>query len=364
MDSYESTLKINHKPVLPFSHISQTCQSQVLPIGAKVKSFRITSTNNRQIQSKESSKNVDLPSFISPKKSKEVNCYTSIYEKILRNHIEAVETSSTLIEETILDGNKLKKYISPSVKRFWWQWLLLVASVTLLLPNSSDARNILEKAKIYLNLNSSIATDIPESGKIHLQAIQASGFKAAIQQAQEVEINSPFFLEAQSDIIRWNQVILDIAYGRASQGDFAGAIAAAKLISQKEPVVKSIASQARIAIEQWELQAQYEGVNENLLEAAKSLIQINQASSYNRAIAILRQVSPGGEDYQEAQKLIGKWGRQIYLIANSRAAKGHFSQAIEAADLIPQDSPYYEKVTRSITKWQESLSGFRKNGKY
>lgn len=340
MDSYESTLRINQRPVLPFSRIAQTSTIQVSPIGIKVKSFIISSTNDCQRVSNKnqlSEKSPQLPSFAKVPISTPIS-----------------STNKLSINQQI-KVNQKKQCLTASTKRFWWQWLLLGASATLLLPTSSNARNILEKAKIYLNLSSSATTDIPESGEKYLRSNQASGFNQAIKQARSIKPDSPFFPEAQSDIVRWSQVILDIAHGRASQGDFAGAIAAAKLISQEEPMIKPIAEQAESAIAYWKRQAQDQGVNQDLLETAKNLIAPHQASSYNQAIAMLRQVSPGGADYQEAQELMRKWSRQIYLIANSRAARGDFKGAIEAAVLVPKESSYYEKLKVAILNWQAGL---------
>ena len=117
-------------------------------------------------------------------------------------------------------------------------------------------RDPLENVKIYTNLNSQQVDYLPDSGRIHLENNQASTFNRAISKAREIQPDSPFFQQAQADIIRWSEVILDIAYGRASEGNLAGAIAAAKLVPQNDSSTKLIAQAATEAIQTWQSRAQ------------------------------------------------------------------------------------------------------------
>ncbi|AFZ34121.1 hypothetical protein Sta7437_0514 [Stanieria cyanosphaera PCC 7437] len=362
MNSYESTLKKNPEPVLPFfcqhrdsvsrsflvgtSDVPSPCEKggQTQPIRTKISPVRITNTSfeiisNQQFlranaQNSVTHKHPELPSFIYSKTAVAMTCAEVIPHQ---NH-------------------NFKPKISTSTKRFWWQWLLWGISVILILPNTSDAHELLSKAKIYLHLDSSVTTALPESGKSYLQSSQASDFQKAIQKAQEVQPNSPFFSEAQSDIIRWSHVILDIAQGRASQGDWVGAIAAAQLILQQQPPIQSLIEETEVAVRQWQLQAQIEGRKQNLVTVAQTMIEPSQASSYNRAIAVLRQVPVDAQDYQLAQHWIGRWSKQIYLIAHSRAAQGDFVGAIAAAQLIPKDSLDYQRANEFMVDWQENLA--------
>ena len=254
----------------------------------------------------------------------------------------------------------IRKKATSSHKRFWFRCLLIIGSTILLLPlllqTSSQARDLLERAKIYLELDSSQAKILPDSGRHHLQDNQASFFNRAIGQARTIEPNSPFYQDAKTDIIRWSEVILDIAQGRASQKDFAGAIAAAKLIPQDETSVSFIAQQATKSIEHWQRRAREQKIEQYSLEEAKKIIHPTQASSYSQAITIVRQITPEMKGYQEAQTLTQQWSRQIYLIANYRASRGDFKRAIAAATLVPKDSPYYKGARNAIVKWKEFVS--------
>lgn len=200
--------------------------------------------------------------------------------------------------------------------------------------------------KIYTDLNSQQADYLPDSSRIYLKNNQASTFNRAINKAKEIQPDSPFFQQAQVDITRWGEVILDIAYGRAIEGDLTGAIAAAKLTPQDDSSTQLIAQKATEAIQTWQSRAQKQNLYQNYLAQAKATVKPGQASSYNQAIGILQKINSEVEQYSEAQDLIRQWNEQIYLIANRRAASGDLKQAAAAAALLSQDSPYYQKAKK------------------
>ena len=188
----------------------------------------------------------------------------------------------------------------------------------------SNDQDPLENAKIYTDLDSQQADYLPDSGRIYLENNQASTFNRAISKAREIQPDSPFFQEAQADITRWSEVILDIAYGRAIEGDFSGAIAAAKLVPQDISSIKSLAQQATEAVQRWRSRAQKQNLYQKYLAQAKTIIKPGQASSYNKAIGILQKINSEVEEYLEAQDLIKQWNKQIYFIANRRTQEWRF----------------------------------------
>ena len=200
--------------------------------------------------------------------------------------------------------------------------------------------------KIYTDLSSQQADYLPDSGRIYLKNNQASTFNRAISKAKEIQPNSPYFQQAQADITRWSEVILDIAYGRAGEGDLTGAIAAAQLMPQDDSSTKLIAQKATEAVQTWQSRAQKQDLYQNYLAQAKASIKPGQASSYNEAIGILQKINSGAEEYLEAQDLIKEWNRQIYLIANRRAEEGDFKQAAAAAALLSKNSSYYQEAEK------------------
>ena len=355
MQNCGTTLNINQKPVLPFTStpsLRKLKEISSLPIGTKVKSFQIKKAgSSTPIKPDNSRAMVKLPSF-APAQPFILDIFTN---RVIAKSLSFYSHSDTYPEREILKANK----VTSSAQRFWWNCLLFIGSIVLLFPwllqTSSQARNLLERAKIYIELDSQQAVTMPNSGRYYLQRNQASLFNKAIAQARRIEPDSPFYEDAKADILRWSEVILDIAQGRASQGDFAGAIAAAELIPQDEISVGFIAQQAQKSIEYWQLRANQQSIDRTSLKEAKTMINPDQASSYSRAIGVLRQVSSGGEEYQEAQILIRQWSKQIYMIANYRASRGYFAQAIQAADLVPKDSPYYQGAKNAMIQWKKSM---------
>jgi hypothetical protein len=92
--------------------------------------------------------------------------------------------------------------------------------------------------------------------------------------------------------------------------------------------------------------------NTTLLDAANGLIRVGQASSYNRAIEVAKQVPQGQPGFDMAQKSINKWSEKILNIAKNRANQGDFKAAIETAALVPEVSAPYEEAQEAIEKWQ------------
>jgi uncharacterized caspase-like protein len=212
-----------------------------------------------------------------------------------------------------------------------FKWLVLTP-VNLVGGDRETERAILNRARSYLRWH------------------QASQFNQAIGEAGKIKPYTSLYREAQGDIKRWSQVILDIAQGRANQGDFRGAIAAAQLIPPQQEKLSALAQQS---IEQWQFLMKREQTTRVLIEAAQSLIQPAQASSYNRAITTLQQIAPGEPGYAQAQQLIAQWSEQIYRLAQLRAAAGNFQQARQTAELVPLNTPFYEKAQRAIGQWRQ-----------
>jgi hypothetical protein len=179
---------------------------------------------------------------------------------------------------------------------------------------------------------------------------QASLFNKAIFQARKVRPGDPLYKQAQQDISRWSGVILDLAEGRAAQKDFSSAIAAAQLVPKDD---SSIYSKAQQGIGRWQVLTKQQQQNQGIIQAAKTQIQPNQASSYQRAIATLSKVPPAQPGYAEAQQLKEQWSRSIYLLANSRASEGQFPSAIQAAALVPAGTSSSEAAQKAIAKWKQ-----------
>ena len=335
MQDCEATFRIDRPPVLPLVDLLNQQESEkipLLPIGAKIKSFKI----DNFYSDNEDSVEIELPNFAN------LCCYAPNLNGD-RAVTKSYNSLSVRLESSI-----------QAAKRFWWHWFLLTSKrisilvLFILFQSSTQAKDVLENAKIYIDLNSSATTTLPDSSRSYLQDSQASPLNRAIAQAKKIEPDSPFYSEAQEDIHRWSETILDIAIGRAGEQDYVGAIAAAELVPQNDSSTEELAQQANEAVENWQLKAEKSDLYQSYLNQAKMSIDPNRASSYNRAIGILQKIAPGAKEYEEARELIDRWNEQIYLIAKDRADRGDFMQATAAATLVSQDSQYYQLAKETI----------------
>lgn len=185
-----------------------------------------------------------------------------------------------------------------------------------------------------------------------LRSSQASSFNQAINAARAVKPGTPLYEEARTQINRWSRVILDIAEARALRGDYSGAIAAALLVPKDDAQVYGIAQNS---IKTWQSQLTVVKKNRQVIVNAQELIIPYQASSYSRAIALLKTIKPNEPVYAEARALQDQWSRTIYLLANSRAAKQKFKLAVETAKLVAPDSPSYKSAQGAIARWQKQV---------
>jgi hypothetical protein len=186
-----------------------------------------------------------------------------------------------------------------------------------------------------------------EAARKLLRTNQASHFNQAIAQLRQLPPGQPGYDSARQDMNRWSRTIYDLAAGRAEQGDYAGAIAAAKLVPAD--LDGSAAAQASLA--QWQQQAPVQSLNSRALAKAQSLIQPHQASTYSNAIAIARTISPGQPQAFEAQRFSSQWSTEIWNIAQARAKGREWSRAIAAAKLVPADSPHYAQAQAALKTW-------------
>ncbi|MEO1401539.1 MAG: caspase family protein [Cyanobacteria bacterium J06635_1] len=178
-----------------------------------------------------------------------------------------------------------------------------------------------------------------------IQPNQAHQFAEAIAQARQISPGQRYYDEAQADIDRWSQVILDLSEGRASSGNLDGAIAAAQLVPRDRQALYQQAQQ-RIAF--WQQRQR----SRALIRAAQEIPRIGQSSSYQRGIIELQKVPANQPEYQTAQALIDDWSQKMLSIARARAAQGRVGDAIQAAELIPRGTAAHGQAQSDISRWQ------------
>jgi hypothetical protein len=92
--------------------------------------------------------------------------------------------------------------------------------------------------------------------------------------------------------------------------------------------------------------------NKTLLDTATALISPEQASTYNRAIAVAKKIQRGQPGFEIAQTSINQWSEKILNLAKIRANQGDFRGAISTAILVPTGAIAYEDAQDAIQKWQ------------
>ncbi|MEM8505342.1 MAG: caspase family protein [Cyanobacteria bacterium P01_D01_bin.1] len=189
--------------------------------------------------------------------------------------------------------------------------------------------------------NASVLNDARTS----IQPIQASQFSEAIAKARLIQPGEPFYEEAQQNIRSWSQVILDIAEGRATSGNLDSAIAAASVMPYDNAELYQ-ASKDRIAF--WKQRQNSRAI----IADAQTIPRTGQASSYQKGIVRLREVSIEHPEYETAQRLADEWSQRIFSIAQARAAQGRLREAVQAAVLVPAGTAAYEPTQQAIRRWQ------------
>lgn len=279
--------------------------------------------------------------------------------------------------------------VSATARKQWWQRMLLWGSATVMLLALLAAALLLRNRDNFLSqqaietpepqksptiamsgkANDSLASPVKgnvqqtsiesrqkanqlalDRARFLIQGSQASLFSQAIVEARKVQPGDPLYEQAQQDILRWSQVILDLAEGRAEQGNFGEAIATAQLVPNDNSAVYQKAQQH---LEKWKRNTTQQKKNQEIIAEAEAQIQVNQASSYRRAINTLSKIAPDQPLSTEAQKLTQEWSRTIYLIAQSRASRGKFPEAIETAALVPTNTPEFDLAQKAIAKWKQ-----------
>lgn len=135
---------------------------------------------------------------------------------------------------------------------------------------------------------------------------QASDFSTAIQLASRIQPEQPLYAEAQQDIDRWSQIILELARSRASQPNRGSALIAAQ--------------------------------NYSTAIRAAGLVPANRPQLY-----------------ATAQQYIAQWSQTMMAIAQARASEGRLDVAIRTAQLVPRNAPSYGVAAQAIAQWEAQL---------
>ncbi|MGF1494486.1 MAG: caspase family protein [Microcoleaceae cyanobacterium] len=185
-----------------------------------------------------------------------------------------------------------------------------------------------------------------------LQSSSAASWSNAIGEASKIPPTDPLYSQAQEDIARWSQTILDIAQGRAQVNNFADAIAAAELIPNQN---QTLYTQAQLQIQKWDQKQEQLNQNQAQLKAAQSQTKRGQSATYRKAIDEASKIPEDQPGYAEAQQSINQWGAAILEIAQAQARRKRWNQAIQSAGLVPEGTVAYQEAQAAIAQWQSRL---------
>jgi len=135
---------------------------------------------------------------------------------------------------------------------------------------------------------------------------QVTEFADAIAQARQIQKGEPMYEEAQQDIDRWSQMILDMAIGRAARRNGGDSVVAAQ--------------------------------------------------NYHSAIAAANLIPDDRPDvYDTARRSILSWSQETMDLANLHASEGALALAIDVAKWVPNNTPTYAEARQAIARWQSQL---------
>ncbi len=98
-------------------------------------------------------------------------------------------------------------------------------------------------------------------------------------------------------------------------------------------------------------------LNQRIWQESLLSLQDVSASGLNRAIAKAGTIPKNDPLYQTAQTSIARWSGTILDIAQARALNGNYTEAIAAAQLVPESTnDIHEQAQQLIAEWQPYLS--------
>lgn len=198
---------------------------------------------------------------------------------------------------------------------------------------------------------------------------QVPTIQAAIQLAQAIPPDRPYYAYAQTLIPEWQQAsqqaedrpYLKTAQQLALAGKVEGLKAA---IAEAQQVLPGRASrgEAQALIFRWTRQIQTLE-DQPILEQARTLAKQNKLED---AVRVASQIPPGRVFSEAAQALVDEWSNQLYLAsdqsvldqATAMADQLYLTRAIELASQIAPQSPLYQAALAAIADWQQRRAEF------
>ncbi|YAI82857.1 MAG: chromosome segregation ATPase [cyanobacterium endosymbiont of Rhopalodia sterrenbergii] len=178
----------------------------------------------------------------------------------------------------------------------------------------------------------------------------------AITKANLIAFNRTLYDEAQRNIHQWrasiqrqeDQPILDQAIFLGNSKNYNGAIQAARRIGRGRVLFR----EAQDKISQWqqEIKAQKD------LQEAYLIAQGGTSQSLGSAIEVIRKIPGSTQVSNRSRQVLNRWSYQLLSIAEDKARKALFQEAINLAQIIPAESTSYHGAQTQIRVWQRALN--------
>ncbi|MGP0128629.1 MAG: chromosome segregation ATPase [cyanobacterium endosymbiont of Rhopalodia musculus] len=178
----------------------------------------------------------------------------------------------------------------------------------------------------------------------------------AITKANMIDFNRTLYDEAQGNIHQWraiiqqqeDQPILDQAIFLGNSKNYNGAIQTARRIGRGRVLFRE--AQNKIGQWQQEIQAQKD------LQEAYLIAQGGTSQALGSAIEVIRKIPGSTQVSNRSRQALNQWSYQLLSIAEDKARKALFQEAISLAHIIPAESTSYHGAQTQIRAWQRALT--------
>jgi uncharacterized caspase-like protein len=213
----------------------------------------------------------------------------------------------------------------------------------------SEYANLLFQAQQGVAEREQVNRELVDQVRSQLDSDQASALTDAIALARTLRPGEPYYFRAQSLISDLSDRILDLADQRATAETipaFQAAIAAANLVPADRISLYPVAQDR---INEWQRRI----FNLRVLARARNVIEPGQASTFQQAIDVLQDIDIRYPEATTARQLASQWSQDILSIARARAAQGRYQEAIQAAQLVPENTDVHSVAQTELQRWQQ-----------
>lgn len=242
-----------------------------------------------------------------------------------------------------------------------------LAQATLDRRNAQEALSIVRKIPASAKLQAEIR-DFTTLAQAQEKAWggTVADLQEAIGRAQELDSNRPLYGKARQLISRWQLEIEDVTHLEMARqlaqpgtvGDLTAAIAEAELIPRSNPRW----DEAQREIDRWTRQVET-SEDRPYLDRANQIAAAGDVASLQMAINEASQITEGRALYSEARGKIREWSRiiqstqdQPYLDrARELANLGDLPSAIASAQQIGSGRALYEEAQTEIRRWRRQV---------